>query len=224
MTAPKAQYKWVAKYPDRLPENSGWMDQKKEVIRDFAQFIETEQLLRHPFPGTTIDPIKPDPNSRQDHVYYLDKRFFMDNDINNPDSFFIYTMNKKEYRQFRWKVKCQWNVFSLANDPAWTLHKGPWMGDFYECIQEYSELFPGNCAEIMDRCFTQGYIYLRSLMPALPFQLEWKKTLMNCVKKHSIVVTCFQIDMILLIFYLNKIMIKKYCYLFGVTWLTKRGL
>ena len=74
MTAPQAQYKWVAKYPDRLPETSGWMDQKKEVIRDFTQFIETEQLLRLPFPGATIDPIKSDPNSKP--IYYLDKRIF----------------------------------------------------------------------------------------------------------------------------------------------------
>ena len=70
------------------------------------------------------------------------------------------------------KVKCQWNVFLLANDPAWTLHKVPWMDDFYDCIKEYSELFSGNCAEIIDGCFTQGYIYFRSLMPALPSQLQ----------------------------------------------------
>ena len=147
------------------------MERRKDVVSDFTEYMQNEQLLGLPFPGTTIDPIKPDSNSSQDPVYYMDKRLFMDNDINNPESFFIYTMKKKEYRQFRWKVKCQWNVFSLAYDPAWTLHKGPWMGDFYECIKEYSELFPGNCAEIIDGCFTQGFIYFRSLMPALPFQL-----------------------------------------------------
>ena len=95
MTAHKAQYKWVAKYPDRLPENSGWMDQKKDVIRDFTQYIETEQLLRQaPLYSTTIDAIKPDPNSRQDPVYYLDKRIFLD----NPGHFFIFAINKREFR------------------------------------------------------------------------------------------------------------------------------
>ena len=166
MTVPQAQYKWVAKYPDRLPETSGWMDQKKEVIRDFTQFIETEQLLRLPFPGTTIDPIKSDPNSKP--IYYLDKRIFFE----NPDHFCIFAMQKKQFTQFRWKVKCQWNIFSLANDPAWTLHKGPWMGDFYDCIKQYSELFPGNCEEMIEGCVTQGYVYFRCLMPALSSQLQ----------------------------------------------------
>ena len=66
------------------------------------------------------------PDSNQDPVYYLHKRLFMDGDVNNADSFFIYTMKKRDWRQFQRKVKCQWNVFSLANDPVWTLNKGPW--------------------------------------------------------------------------------------------------
>ena len=103
----KQQYKWVAKYPDRLSEHSDWMERKKDVVSDFTEYIQNEELLRLPFPGTTIDPIKPDSNSCQDPTYYLDKRLFMDNDCNNPDSFFIYTKKKKEYRIFRWKVKCQ---------------------------------------------------------------------------------------------------------------------
>ena len=98
----KEQYKWVAKYPDRPSENSDWMDRKKDVVSDFTEFIETEQLLRQsPLYTTNIDAIKPDPtDSRQEPVYYLDKRLLMDNDINNPNSFFIYTMKKKQYRQF----------------------------------------------------------------------------------------------------------------------------
>lgn len=119
----KAQYRWVAKYPDSPSEKSSWMDKRQDVISDFTEYIQNEELLRLPLPGTTVDPIKPDSN--QDPVYYLDKRLFMDGDVNNADSFFIYTMKKKDWRQFQWKVKCQWNVFSLANDPAWTLNKGP---------------------------------------------------------------------------------------------------
>ena len=139
-------------------------------------------MLNLPLPGA-IDPITPIPH--QDPIYYLDKRLFMDDEVNNANSFFIYTMKKNEWRLFRWKVQCQWCVFSLANDPAWTLHKGPWVGDFYECIKEYSELFSGNCSEVIDGCFTRGYIYFRSLMPALASQLQWKKkkeTFINCVK------------------------------------------
>ena len=90
----------------------------------------------------------------------------------NPDHFCIFAMQKKQFTQFRWKVKCQWNIFSLANDPAWTLHKGPWMGDFYDCIKQYSELFPGNCEEMIEGCVTQGYVYFRCLMPALASQLQ----------------------------------------------------
>ena len=97
------------------------------MIRDFTDHIQNEELLRLPLPGTTIDPIKPDSNSSQDPVYYLDKRLFMDNDINNN---FLHLYHEEGVASFQWKVKCQWNVFSLANDPAWTLQKGPWVDDF----------------------------------------------------------------------------------------------
>ena len=166
----KSQYRWVAKYSDRPNEKGSWMNKKEDVFRDFTEYIDNEEMLNLPLPGTTVDPITP--VLHQDPVYYLDKRLFMDGDLNNADSFFIYTMKKKDWRLFRWKVQCQWAVFSLANDPAWTLHKGPWVGDFYECVKEYSELFSGNCTEIIDGCFTQGYLYFRSVMPALPSQLQ----------------------------------------------------
>ena len=166
----KAQYRWAAKYPDRPNEKGSWMEKRQDVIKDFTEYIDNEEMLGLPLPGA-VDSIKrcvP----HQDPVYYLDKRLFMDGDLNNADSFFIYTMKKKDWRLFQWKVKCQWCVFSLANDPAWTLHKGPWVEDFYDCIKNYSELFSGNCTEIIDGCFTQGYIYFRCLMPALPSQLQ----------------------------------------------------
>ena len=165
----KAQYRWTAKYPDRPNEKGSWMAKKQDVVMDFTEYIDNEEMLAAPLPGA-IDSITPIPH--QDPIYYLDKRLFMDDETNNANSFFIYTMKKNEWRLFRWKVQCQWAVFSLANDPAWTLHKGPWMGDFYECIKEYNELFSGNCVEMIDGCFTQGYIYFRSLMPALPSQLQ----------------------------------------------------
>ena len=123
----KAQYRWAVKYPDRPNEKGSWMTKKEDVVKDFTQYIDNEEMLGLPLPGT-VDPIKP--VLHQDPVYYLDKRLFMDGDLNNADSFFIYTMKKKGWRLFQWKVKCQWCVFSLANDPAWTLHEGPWVGDF----------------------------------------------------------------------------------------------
>ena len=166
----KSQYRWVAKYPDRASEKGSWMEKREDVVRDFTEYIDNEEMLGLPLPGA-VDSITSHPH--QDPVYYLDKRLLMDDDVNNAaNSFFIYAMKKNQWRLFQWKVKCQWAVFSLANDPAWTLHKGPWMGDFYECVKEYSELFSGKCTEIIDGCFTRGYLYFRSLMPALPCQLQ----------------------------------------------------
>ena len=166
----KSQYRWAAKYPDKPSQKGSWMDKKSDVLQNFKEYVDNEdEITDFTLPGC-IDPIIPE--SGQDPIYYLDKRLFMDDETNNANSFFIYTIKKNEWRLFRWKVQCQWAVFSLANDPAWTLHKGPWVGDFYECVKEYSELFSGNCVEIIDGCFTRGYLYFRSLMPALPSQLQ----------------------------------------------------
>ena len=146
------------------------MEKRQDVVTDFTEYIDNEEMMGLPLLGA-VDYRTPDPN--QDHVYYLDKGLFMDDEVNNAaNSFFIYAMKKNEWRLFRWKVKCHWAVFSLANDPAWTLHKGPWVGDFYECVKEYSELFSGNCTEFIDGCLTRGYLYFRCLMPALPCQLQ----------------------------------------------------
>ena len=89
----KAQYRWVAKYPDSPSEKGSWMEKRQDGVKDFTEYIDNEEMLRLPFPGTTFDPIKPVPN--QDPVYYLDKRLFMDGDLNNADSFFIYNMKKR---------------------------------------------------------------------------------------------------------------------------------
>ena len=160
----KAQYRWVVKYPDSPSEKSSWMDKRQDVVSDFTQDIQNDELLLLPLPGTTIDPINAEAN--QDPVYYLDKRLFMDGDLNNAE--FLYLYHEEEGVA---SIPME-SEMSMANDPAWTLQKGPWVGDVYECIKEYSELFSGNCTEIIDGCFTRSYIYFRSMMPALPSQLQ----------------------------------------------------
>ena len=130
----KSQYRWVAKYPDKPSQKSSWMDRKRDVLQNFKEYVDNEdEITNFTLPGC-IDPIIPE--SCQDPIYYLDKRLFMDDETNNANSFFIYTMKKNEWRLFRWKVQCEWGVFSLADAPAGTLHKGPWMDVFYECVKE----------------------------------------------------------------------------------------
>ena len=52
----KQQWKWVIKYPDRLPEHSDWIDRKKNVISEFTEFMQTGHLLRQsPLYSTTIE-------------------------------------------------------------------------------------------------------------------------------------------------------------------------
>ena len=92
----------------------------------------------------------------------------------------MFAMQKMQYRLFRWKNDMSMeHFFSLANDPAWSFHKGPWMDDFYQCFKEYSEECAGGYEDVTKGCTSQGYLYMRSLFPALPIQLWtlWKKWL-----------------------------------------------
>lgn len=165
--APKVQYKWRAKDPDRPSEESQWYEQKADVFRDFMEFFHTEELFRRPMTRDAVGMLKPNPNApRQDPVYYLDKRVFLD----NPGHFYIFGLQKKTYRLFRWKVKCQWNVFSLAKDPAWTFHKGAWTDDFYDCMKEYSRECAGGFENLVAGCTTQAYLYMRSYFLLCPFR------------------------------------------------------
>lgn len=131
------------------------------------EFIQTEELLRRPMTRDAVDMLKPNLNApRQDPVYHLDKRVFLD----NPGHFYIFGLQKMKYRLFRWKVKGQWYVFSLANDPAWTFHKGAGTDYFYDCMKEYSRECAGGFENLVDGCTTQAYLYMRSLFPSLPIQ------------------------------------------------------
>ena len=58
----KAQYRWVAKYPDSPSEKGSWMEKRQDGVKDFTEYIDNEEMLRLPLPGTTVDPIKPVPN------------------------------------------------------------------------------------------------------------------------------------------------------------------
>ena len=89
----KSQYRWAAWYPDRPNEKGSWLLKKEDVVKDFTEYIDNEEMLNLPLPGTTVDPINP--VLHQDPVYYLDKRLLMDDETNNANSFFIYTMKKE---------------------------------------------------------------------------------------------------------------------------------
>lgn len=151
----------------QISRQSQWYEQKNDVFRDFMEYIRTEELLRQPMTRNAVDIRKPDPNARRENpVYYLDKRMFLD----NPQHFYIFEMQKMQYRLFRWKVKCQWNVFSLANDPAWTFHQGAWTDDIYDCMKEYSRECATGFENVAEGCTTRGCLYMRNLFPALPIQ------------------------------------------------------
>ena len=84
---------------DRLSEESQWFELKNDVVRDFMEYIQTEESLRRSLTGNIIDPVKPDPDAeRQDPVYYLYKRVFME----NPHNFYIFAMQKMQYKTRIW--------------------------------------------------------------------------------------------------------------------------
>ena len=165
------------------------------MIRDFTDYIQNEELLRLPLPGTTIYPIKPDSNSSQDPVYYLDKRLFMDNDINNPDIFFIYTMKKKEWRHSngKWNVSgmfSRWLMILLGlytKDPGWMIS----MIVSRSIVNSSLETVPKSLMDVSPRdTFTSEAWCL----PYHPSYSERKKeTFMNCVNKFLkiVLMVCF---------------------------------
>ena len=74
------------------------------------EYVQNEELFQRPMTRDAVDMLKPNPDApRQVPVYYLDKRVFLD----NPQHFYIFGIQKMQYSLLRWKIKCQWNMFSL---------------------------------------------------------------------------------------------------------------
>lgn len=163
MPLPKFQYKWVAKYPNGRKEFSHWMEPRSDCIQDFIEYMDNQTLLENSADRGTLPyrTLMPGEEEISEPVYYLDTRIKLD------QPFCIIPLRLKSFKLFRWKIKCRWSVFSRANDPSWTLHKGPWIGDFYECLKECNQICPLDCEEIIEGCETEGYVYLRQLFPNL---------------------------------------------------------
>lgn len=75
---------------------------------------------------------------------------------------------KRKYQQFRWKVKCQWNVYHPSRDqePAWTLIEGDWTDGSEKCSNDFRDTIG---EYYLDYCLPYEYVYMRD-----PFQSESK--------------------------------------------------
>lgn len=84
-------------------------------------------------------------------------------------------IGKRKFQQFRWKVKCQWNVYhpSRDRDTAWTLIEGDWTDDLEKCSKDFRDTI-GEC--YLDSCVPYENVYMRR-----PFPIRVKRS-----RSHSV--------------------------------------
>lgn len=145
------QYRWKIIDPKGAPRENfkgAWVSTMLECLRDFMQ--------------------KPRITQGEEKIY-LYKR------IPIPAGKRYFRMiGKSKYKQFRWKVKCQWNVFhpSKNHEPAWTLIEGDWTDDFKKCSKDFHKTITKGY-DFVDSCVPYEYLYMRR---PFPIKVKWGRS------------------------------------------------
>lgn len=133
------QYRWKIIDPQGVLKGE-WMSTKQNCLHDFMQNPHVPQ---------------------EERKIYLYKRIPI-----SAGKRYFRMIGKSKYEQFRWKVKCQWNVFhpSKNHEPAWTLIEGDWTDDFKKCSKDFHETITKGY-DFEDSCVPYEYLYMRRPFP-----------------------------------------------------------
>lgn len=115
-----------------------WMSSKLECLSDFMQ--------------------KPRIPQGEEKIYVYKR-------IQIPDrKRYFRIIGKRKYQQFRWKVKCQWNVYHPSRDqePAWTLIEGDCTDGLEKCSKDFRDTIG---EYYLDYCLPYEYVYMRRPFP-----------------------------------------------------------
>ena len=170
---PKIEYRWKIKHPDRRPSVEGPLMptcKKSQVFVDW--FSRVPEQRKH----------TGDPSGESDDGW---RELNESQEVQKTKKWFIWTREftypiLRSFTFSVWEDTPTWpfgGPFSLANDPAWTLHKGKWTEDFDACLKEYLDLCRGGYDDV-GRCSPKEYLYPRRLFPALRFG---RLTLFVCI-------------------------------------------
>lgn len=93
-----------------------------------------------------------------------EKKVYLYKRIQIPDRRRYLRMIEKKYQHFRWKVKCQWNVYHPSRDqePAWTLIEGDWTDGLEKCSNDFRDTIG---EYYLDYCLPYEYVYMRRPFP-----------------------------------------------------------